>query len=59
MPEKRNRPNDLKAFRTAFDTEDKLKLTGSALKGAAAIGFGRVEIVATIQSVRRSTFTNR
>ncbi len=48
MPEKRKPTYDLEAFKTAFDGEDKLHVTGSALKGAAVIGFGRADIVATI-----------
>jgi motility quorum-sensing regulator / GCU-specific mRNA interferase toxin len=56
MPAKRKPTYDLEAFKSAFDTEDKLHVTGSALKSAAAIGFGRAEIVVTIHSMRRSHF---
>jgi motility quorum-sensing regulator / GCU-specific mRNA interferase toxin len=56
MAEKRKPTYDLEAFKTAFDAEDKLQITGSALKSAAAIGFGRAEIVATIQTMQRSHF---
>jgi motility quorum-sensing regulator/GCU-specific mRNA interferase toxin len=33
-----------------------LHVTGTALRSAAALGFGRGEIVATIQTMRRSYF---
>jgi motility quorum-sensing regulator / GCU-specific mRNA interferase toxin len=56
MSEKRKPTYDLEAFKTAFDAEDKLQIAGSALKSAARIGFGRAEIVATIQTMRRSHF---
>src|SRR5690348_801495 len=56
MAEKRKPTYDLDAFRTAFDSAEKLHVTGTALKGAAAIGFGRTEIVAAIQSMQRSHF---
>jgi motility quorum-sensing regulator / GCU-specific mRNA interferase toxin len=54
--EKRKPTYDLDAFRAAFDTADKLNATGTALKDAASIGFGRAEIVATIQTMRREHF---
>jgi motility quorum-sensing regulator / GCU-specific mRNA interferase toxin len=54
--EKRKPTYDLEAFKAAFDTVDKLHVTGTALRGAAALGFGRTEIVAAIQSMQRSQF---
>jgi motility quorum-sensing regulator/GCU-specific mRNA interferase toxin len=56
MSEKRKPTYDLEAFKAAFSTEDKLQVTGSAVKSAASIGFGRAEIVATIQTMQRSHF---
>jgi motility quorum-sensing regulator / GCU-specific mRNA interferase toxin len=56
MSEKRKPTYDLDAFKSAFDTIDKLNVTGSALRSAAALGFGRAEIVATIQTMQRSHF---
>lgn len=56
MTEKRKPTYDLEAFKTAFGTEDGLNLTGTALRGAAALGFGRTEIVATIQTMERTHF---
>ena len=56
MAEKRKPTYDLDAFKAAFSSEDKLRVTGTALKGAAALGFGRGEIVAIIQTMQRSQF---
>jgi motility quorum-sensing regulator / GCU-specific mRNA interferase toxin len=56
MPDKRKPTYDLEAFKTAFDTADKLHVTGSALKSAFALGYGRAEIVATIQTMQRAHF---
>ncbi len=44
------------AFKAAFDDVDKLNVTGLAVRGAAALGFGRAEIVATIQTIQRKHF---
>jgi motility quorum-sensing regulator/GCU-specific mRNA interferase toxin len=56
MTEKRKPTYDLTAFRAAFDDVDKLNVTGSAVRSAAALGFGRAEIVATIQAMQRAHF---
>ncbi len=56
MTEKRKPAYDLTAFKAAFDGVDKLHVTGSAVRSAAAIGFGRAEIVATIQTMQRAHF---
>jgi motility quorum-sensing regulator/GCU-specific mRNA interferase toxin len=56
VTEKRKPTYDLDAFKAAFDSLDKLHVTGTALKGAAALGFGRAEMVATIQLMQRSHF---
>ena len=56
MTEKRKPTYDLEAFKASFSTIEKLALTGTALKGAAAIGFGRLEIVNTIQKMQRTHF---
>ena len=47
---------DLSAFKMAFSTVDKLNVTGTALRDAASLGFGRAEIVTTIQSMERPHF---
>jgi motility quorum-sensing regulator/GCU-specific mRNA interferase toxin len=56
VAEKRKPTYDLDAFKAAFCTVGKLHVTGTALKGAAALGFGRAEIVAAIQTIQRSHF---
>ena len=56
MAEKRKPTYDLDAFKAAFSTVEKLHVTGTAPKGAAALGIGRAEIVATIQTMQRSQF---
>ncbi|MBX3453564.1 type II toxin-antitoxin system MqsR family toxin [Ferrovibrio sp.] len=56
MTEKRKPTYDLAAFQAAFAAPADLRATGSALKGAAQLGFGRAEIVATIQSMERRHF---
>jgi motility quorum-sensing regulator/GCU-specific mRNA interferase toxin len=47
--EKRKPTYDLEAFKAAAGTLEGLNATGSAIRGAAAIGFRRREIVATIR----------
>ncbi len=56
MANKRRPTYDLEAFKTAFNSVEKLALTGTALRSAAALGFGRAEIVATIQTMQREHF---
>jgi motility quorum-sensing regulator/GCU-specific mRNA interferase toxin len=56
VTDKRKPSYDLDAFKTAFNHVDRLHATGTALKCAAALGFGRGEMVATIQTMRRSQF---
>lgn len=56
MTEKRKPTYDLSAFRAAFDDINKLNVTGTAVRSAAALGFGRAEIVAAIQTMRREHF---
>lgn len=56
MPEKRKPTYDLEAFKSAFSSEDNLKVTGTALRNAASLGFGRAEMVATLQTMQRSHF---
>ena len=47
---------DLETFKSTFSTVDRLHVTGTALKGAASLGFGRAEIVETLQTMRRTHF---
>jgi motility quorum-sensing regulator / GCU-specific mRNA interferase toxin len=56
MTEKRKPTYDLEAFKAAFASADKLHATSTAIKGAAALGFGRAEIVETIQAMQRPYF---
>ena len=54
--EKRKPTYDLDAFKAAFSTVEMLRVTGTAVRTAAALGFGRSEIVATIQTMQRVQF---
>ena len=56
MAEKRKPTYDLEGFKVAFASVDRLNVTGVALRDAAGLGFGRGEIVATIQTMRRGQF---
>ena len=56
MTEKRKPTYSLEAFKAAFKNADRLNATTVALRSAAGLGFGRAEIVATIQTMRRSHF---
>ncbi|MBM4295187.1 MAG: type II toxin-antitoxin system MqsR family toxin, partial [Deltaproteobacteria bacterium] len=56
MTEKHQPTYDLKAFKAAFSRVEKLAVTGTALRSAAAPGFGRSEIVETIQTMQREHF---
>jgi len=56
MTEKRQPTYDLEAFKAAFSSVEKLAVTGTALRSAAALGFGRIEIVETIQTMQREHF---
>ena len=54
--EKRKPTYNLEAIQMAFTSVERLNATGSAIRGAAAIGFGRQEIVSTIQSIKQTHF---
>lgn len=56
MTDKGKPTYDLDAFKVAFSSPKKIAVTGTALRSAAALGFGRSEIVDTIQSMRREHF---
>ena len=56
MTEKRKPTYDIGAFKAAFSNVDKLSVTGTALRSAAALGFDRTAIVSTIQSMKRGHF---
>lgn len=54
--EKRKPTYDLEAFKAAFCSVKKLAITGTALRSATVLGFGRSEIVATIQTMQQEHF---
>jgi motility quorum-sensing regulator/GCU-specific mRNA interferase toxin len=56
LTEKRKPTYDLEVFKGAFSSEERLNVTGAALRSAAALGFGRAEIVATVQTMHREHF---
>jgi len=56
MMEKRKPTYDLEVFKATFASVEKLAVTGKALRSAAALGFGRAEIVKTIQTMQRRHF---
>ena len=56
MAEKRKPTYDLDAFKAVFASTERLAVTGTALRGAASFGFGKAEIVTTIQSMKRGHF---
>ena len=58
MTEKRQPTYDLAAFKAACRRMERLAVTGTALRSAAALGFGRAGIVATIQTMQREYFYN-
>lgn len=54
--EKKKPTYDLEAIKAGSANPDKLEILTSAILGAAAIGYGRDEIVETIQSISRMHF---
>jgi motility quorum-sensing regulator / GCU-specific mRNA interferase toxin len=54
MTEKRKPSHNLKAFKTAFSSVERLNATESAVRPAIVIGFKRNDIVATIQTMQPS-----
>ena len=56
MFEKRKPTYNIDAIKAAFDSVESLSATGTALRTAVALGFGRAEIVTTIQSMQQSHF---
>ncbi|MBT1073115.1 type II toxin-antitoxin system MqsR family toxin [Pelotalea chapellei] len=56
MTGKRKPTYDLDAFKATFDRVERLAVTGTALRNAAALGCGRTEIVNIIQTMQRGHF---
>ncbi|MEO5329794.1 MAG: type II toxin-antitoxin system MqsR family toxin [Magnetococcus sp. THC-1_WYH] len=54
--EKRNPTYDLDTFKAVFSSHERLHITGSALHGAIALGFGRKEMAATIHAMKKQHF---
>jgi len=54
--EKKKPTYDLEAIKEGAANPDKLEILTSAIVGAASVGYGRDEIVATIQSMSRTHF---
>ena len=54
----REAPTDLRpgSLQGGVSRVERLAVTGTALRSAAALGFGRAEIVATIQTMQRQHF---
>jgi len=56
MAEKRKPTYDLDAFKATFGSVERLAVTGTVLRSAAALGCGRAVIVNTIQTMQRGHF---
>ncbi len=56
MTEKRRPTYNLENIQAAFSTPHGLVATTTAVKTAAALGFGRQEIVSTVQTIRSAHF---
>lgn len=56
MTEKRKPTYDIEAIKATFSSVERLNVTGSALRGATSLGFGRSDIVSIIQTIERRHF---
>jgi motility quorum-sensing regulator/GCU-specific mRNA interferase toxin len=56
MSEKRKPSHDLARFKQICGDPDRLTITRAALTSATRLGFGRIEIAATIRSMERRHF---
>jgi motility quorum-sensing regulator/GCU-specific mRNA interferase toxin len=56
VTEKRKPTYDLQAFKQVFSAVASLNVTGTALRMAAELGYGRQEIVAVIQTMMPAHF---
>jgi motility quorum-sensing regulator/GCU-specific mRNA interferase toxin len=56
VTEKRTPTYDLDGFKKAFATVRTMRATGSAIRGAAALGLGSKEIVSVIQTMEGRHF---
>ena len=56
MTEKLKPTHDLDAIKSTFCTPDQLRATGTAIRTAAELGFGREGIVRVVPSIERHDF---
>jgi motility quorum-sensing regulator/GCU-specific mRNA interferase toxin len=56
MAEKHRPTHDLEAIKSVFSDTNNLNITGTALRDAAALGYGSEEIIEVIQSIDPSDF---
>ena len=56
MTQKKRPTYDLEAFKAAFSTVESLRMTFTASNDAANLGFGKPEIVDTLQTMRPTQF---
>lgn len=57
MSQEENKPtHDLDAIKSVFSDTKNLNITGSALRDAAALGYGSEEIIEVIQSIEQGHF---
>ena len=56
MTEKKKPTYSLESFKAAFSTVESLRMTFTAANDAADLGFGKPEIVATIQTMQQKQF---
>ena len=56
MPERSKPTHDLSAIQSVFSSTHGLNITGSALRDAAALGYGSEDIIQTIQSIEAGHF---
>ena len=56
MTDKKRPTYDLEALKAAFSSVESLQMTFTAANDAANLGFGKAEIVNTLQTMRQSQF---
>ena len=56
MPQRNKPTHDLAAIQSAFSDATGLNITGTALRDAAALGYGSEDIIRTIQSIEAGHF---
>lgn len=56
MTEKKRPTYDLEAFKAAFSSVESIQMTFTAANDASNLGFGKPEIMDTLQAMRQSQF---